>query len=70
VFNPYGQSEKFDPGGHYLRRWVPELADLDDRTIHDPGLLRPDGYPAPIVDHAAEREEALRRYRSLGGAAR
>ncbi|MCB0999750.1 MAG: deoxyribodipyrimidine photo-lyase [Acidimicrobiales bacterium] len=70
VFNPYGQSEKFDPDGHYLRRWVPELAGLDDRTIHDPGLLRPDGYPAPIVDHAAEREEALRRYRSLGGAAR
>ncbi|MFN8023585.1 MAG: deoxyribodipyrimidine photo-lyase [Acidimicrobiales bacterium] len=70
VFNPYGQSEKFDPSGGYLRQWVPELAELDDRTIHDPGLQRPDGYPAPIVDHAAEREEALRRYRSLGAAGR
>jgi deoxyribodipyrimidine photo-lyase len=70
VFNPYGQSEKFDPEGRYLRRWVPELADLDARTIHDPGMLRPDTYPAPIVDHAAEREEALRRYRSLGASAR
>jgi deoxyribodipyrimidine photo-lyase len=70
VFNPYGQSEKFDPDGGYLRRWVPELVDLDARTIHDPGLLRPAGYPAPIVDHATEREEALRRYKSLGSSAR
>jgi deoxyribodipyrimidine photo-lyase len=39
-------------------------------TIHDPGLLRPDRYPAPIVDHATERDEALRRYRSVGSAGR
>ena len=70
VFNPAGQSERFDPEGRYLRRWLPELAGLDDRTIHAPGLRRPDGYPAPIVDHAAEREEALRRYKSLGAPGR
>lgn len=48
VFNPATQGDKFDPDGSYVRRWVPEVAD--------------DSYPAPIVDHAAERKEALRRY--------
>jgi deoxyribodipyrimidine photo-lyase len=48
---------------------VPELADLaDDKAIHDPSTA-PDGlppdYPAPIVDHAAERAESLRRYQAL-----
>nr|WP_090281052.1 deoxyribodipyrimidine photo-lyase [Mycolicibacterium komanii]CRL77225.1 deoxyribodipyrimidine photolyase [Mycolicibacterium komanii] len=51
IFNPTTQGEKFDPDGSYVRRWVPEVDD--------------DGYPAPIVDHAAERKEALRRYAGL-----
>jgi deoxyribodipyrimidine photo-lyase len=51
VFNPTTQGEKFDPDGEYIRRWVPEL-DTDD-------------YPDPIVDHKAERAEALRRYSSI-----
>jgi len=48
VFNPTTQGEKFDPDGEYVRRWVPEIDD--------------DDYPDPIVDHKAERAEALRRY--------
>lgn len=67
VFNPTSQSERFDPSGDYIRRWVPELADVSGAAVHRPGLLCPDGYPQPIVDHAAERDEALRRYRSLRG---
>lgn len=70
VFNPMGQSEKFDPAGDYLRKWVPELAGVDASAIHAPwemGLLAPDGYPAPIVDHAVERLEALSRYKSVSG---
>ena len=70
VFNPVGQSEKFDPNGAYLRTWVPEIADLDNSHIHAPwtlGLLAPSGYPAPMVDHAVEREEALRRYKLVSG---
>ena len=51
VFNPTAQAEKFDPDGTYVRRWVPEIDDEDD--------------PEPIVDHASEREEALRRYRQI-----
>jgi deoxyribodipyrimidine photo-lyase len=70
VFNPMGQSAKFDPSGDYLRRWVPELADLDDAHIHEPwtaGLMTPADYPAPMVDHAVEREEALARYKAVSG---
>jgi deoxyribodipyrimidine photo-lyase len=65
VFNPTGQAEKFDGDGEYIRRYVPELADVPDQYLFEPatnpaGL--PPGYPAPIVDHAAERKEALARY--------
>jgi deoxyribodipyrimidine photo-lyase len=70
VFNPMGQSEKFDPNGDYLRRWVPEIAHLDNASIHAPwtlGLLAPAEYPVPMVDHAVEREEALSRYKAVSG---
>lgn len=63
VFNPITQGEKFDPSGDYIRRWVPELRSADD--VHLRKGQRPHGYPAPIVDHAAERTEALRRYQSI-----
>ncbi|PRC44016.1 deoxyribodipyrimidine photolyase, partial [Mycobacterium sp. ITM-2017-0098] len=63
VFNPTTQGKKFDPSGAYVRRWVPELADVDD--VHKLDGNRPDGYPAPIVDHGQERAEALRRYGAL-----
>lgn len=69
VFNPVSQSERFDPDGAYIRRWVPELAEVEGKAVHWPhdGLFAPDGYPAPIVDHATEREEALRRWREATG---
>jgi len=64
VFNPTLQGRKFDPDGAYVRRWVPELAHVED--AHLLSADRPAEYPAPIVDHRCERAEALRRYRSLG----
>jgi deoxyribodipyrimidine photo-lyase len=70
VFNPFGQGEKFDPDGTYVRSWVPELSDVDNKHVHMPwtlGMLAPTEYPAPIVDHAAEREEALARYKKVTG---
>lgn len=77
VFNPTLQSRKFDPDGAYIRRWVPELAGLDARQIHEPaaagpielaanGVVLGHDYPEPIVDHARARERALAAY----GAAR
>jgi deoxyribodipyrimidine photo-lyase len=61
VFNPTTQGRKFDPDGAYVRRWVPELRDVADP--HDPGEV--DGYPAPVVDHAEERREALDRFERI-----
>ena len=70
VFNPTAQSLRWDPSGEYVRHWVPELASLADATVHQPGLLRPDSYPGPMVDHGVERDEALARYRSLSTTSR
>ena len=65
VFNPTTQGKKFDPDGDYIRRWVPELADLPTSQIHEPDGVA--GYPAPIVDHSEERAEALARYERARG---
>ena len=65
VFNPVLQGEKFDPEGEYVRRYVPELRGLTGKAVHSPWAAPggpPEGYPAPIVDHAAERKETLARY--------
>lgn len=73
IFNPVTQGERFDPDGAYVRRWLPELAGQRFRSIHapwrEPALLARSGYPPPLVDLAASREEALAAYqamRSLG----
>ena len=66
VFNPTAQGEKFDPDGVYVRRWVPELAEVTAGDVHKLKAGRPAGYPEPIVDHGAERLEALRRYKLIG----
>ncbi len=67
IFNPIGQGEKFDPDGTYVRRFVPELRDIPGKAVHRPWELpggAPADYPTPIVDHAAERTESLRRWES------
>ena len=50
--NPIRQARRFDPNGTYVRRYVPELVQIEGRAIHEPWKLRaiPDGYPPPIVD--------------------
>jgi deoxyribodipyrimidine photo-lyase len=68
VFNPVTQGKKFDPDGSYVKRWVPELRDLDPQHVHEPWKAPggvPDGYPQPIVDHAHERQVALARYNTV-----
>jgi deoxyribodipyrimidine photo-lyase len=65
IFNPTTQGQKFDPDGSYVRRYVPELGEIDGKAVHQPWKLRggpPNGYPEPIVDHRKERAEALERY--------
>lgn len=69
IFNPLLQSEKFDPEGVYIRKWVPELRELDKKAIHDPygrsgaAIAKKAGYPKPIVEHKGARERALSRYK-------
>lgn len=66
IFNPVLQGEKFDPKGTYIRRWVPELRDVDDQFIHQPWKASrpPKAYPAPIVELAGSRARALDAYAS------
>ena len=68
VFNPIGQGQRFDPDGDYIKRFVPELRHLEGPAIHEPWNVL-DGYlhkyPERIVDHAAERVEALSRLSQL-----
>ena len=66
MFNPVTQGERYDPTGAYVRRYVPELADVDDAHLQSPwtaeGSLFADvagDYPAPIVDHREARERFL-----------
>jgi deoxyribodipyrimidine photo-lyase len=75
VFNPATQAQRFDPGGRYLRRWLPELASLPDTLLAAPwqrpdllSTLAPDYPRAPVVDLKASREEALAAYAASRGA--
>lgn len=70
------QSEKFDPEGKFIRRYVPELARLANRQVHSPWLMSRSAqeaagviigrdYPLPIVDHARARADTLARYSAI-----
>lgn len=76
IFNPALQGRRFDADGVYVRRWVPELARLDRRWIHEPAAAPPSAltdagvrlgrdYPLPMIDHRQARERALAAYRSI-----
>jgi deoxyribodipyrimidine photo-lyase len=76
IFNPMTQGQKFDPQGVYVRRWIPELAKLPDRWIHQPweattttlseaGVTLGRTYPYPMIDHRAARERALAAFASM-----
>lgn len=66
VFNPTTQSKKFDPKGQFIRQWLPELAHLSDKAIHQPPALTT--YPKPIVDHASQRLRAIALYKQAADA--
>lgn len=71
IFNPLLQSRKFDPKGEYIRRYVPELAKLDDANIHEPWktlLVAPKAYPRPIVDHALVKSRVVALFKAAGEA--
>jgi deoxyribodipyrimidine photo-lyase len=70
IFNPTTQAQKFDPDGTYIRRWVPELAALSDKSLREPwradaaeldgaGITPGETYPQRVVEHSAARAAAL-----------
>ncbi|KAH8930428.1 hypothetical protein BT69DRAFT_1210304 [Atractiella rhizophila] len=69
IFNPLLQSEKFDPEGNFIRRWIPELKNVKGKAIHDPfhrmdkDAFRKTGYAEPWVEHKVGRERALARFK-------
>jgi deoxyribodipyrimidine photo-lyase len=63
IFNPISQSERFDPNGDFIRRWVPELAHLSNKQIHNPPALN--NYPRPIVDLNTSRKETIALFAQL-----
>ena len=78
IFNPVKQSEDYDPAGEYIRRWVPEIAELPDRHLHAPwkapaevleaaGVTLGETYPHPVVDHGAARRRALDAFERIKG---
>ena len=75
IFNPITQSEKFDASGKFIRKYVPELSACSDKEIHSPWLIPPlrqqvldvminQHNPAPIVDHATQRNLCLGLYKN------
>lgn len=73
IFNPVLQSQKYDPSGIYIRRWLPELTKVPDEYIHQPWLMPEniqqssncvigEDYPAPIVDHQQIKARTLAAY--------
>ena len=75
IFNPITQSEKFDSAGKFIRKYVPEIGNCSDKEIHAPWQIPPlrqqsidvvigKNYPAPIVEHAAQRVMALELYKT------
>ena len=80
IFNPVNQSEKFDPQGRFIRRYLPALAKLPDALVRAPWQARPIDlqaagitlgvhYPAPVVQHDVARARTLQRYAVVKAAA-
>ncbi|PID33795.1 MAG: deoxyribodipyrimidine photolyase [Thiotrichales bacterium] len=67
IFNPVLQSNKFDAKAAYIRRWIPELSQLDDKSIHQPAAeqAKQCDYPEAMVDLKATRIRALDRYAEI-----
>lgn len=70
VFNPVTQGKKFDPAGAYVKKYVPELAELDTKFVHQPwaaptpalrraGIVLGQTYPLPVVAHDTARKRYL-----------
>ncbi len=67
IFNPWTQQRKFDPEGEYIKKYIPELRDLDTQEIHnlEKSSIKDLGYPRPIVNHFKARKQAIMMFQNL-----
>lgn len=68
IQNPWNQTARYDADGKYIKRWVPELADVPAKNFLAPpadGKALARGYPLPMLDHSAERDETMRRFKVI-----
>jgi len=67
IFNPWLQSIKFDPKGEYIKRWIPELRDVDAKDLHQWGVRYVEKYgvkyPEPMVGYKKQKENVLKMYK-------
>ena len=81
ILNPVAQSQKWDPRGNFIRRWIPELAKVPPEFIHEPWLMPADlqqsitcrigrDYPAPVVNHQSAKERVIPLYKMTSSAYR
>lgn len=71
IQNPWSQTARYDPKGVYIKRWLPELANVPpERLVEPPKDGRPlaPGYPLPCLDHKTERERTLAIFKKHRGA--
>lgn len=75
IFNPTTQSERYDPEGEFIKHYLPQLADVPKKWLHEPARMPLNiqetshciigqDYPVPIVDHKIQRQIAIERYKA------
>ncbi|MEC4893231.1 MAG: FAD-binding domain-containing protein [Oscillatoria sp. PMC 1051.18] len=69
IFNPYSQTQKYDPEAEYIRQWLPELSSVDTECLVTGKIAAEDrdrcGYPQPIVDRQQQQKEFKQRYKQV-----
>ena len=71
IFNPILQSQKFDSDGKFIKKYIPELSAFDKKNIHEPhSKFAPKDYPKPIIDHAIQRQKALKMFEHINAVAK
>jgi deoxyribodipyrimidine photo-lyase len=66
IQNPWSQTKRFDSNGEYIKRWIPELKNVDPKQFQAPpedGQALAVGYPIPILDHGEERKKTLETFK-------
>ena len=71
IFNPLLQSQKFDPEGKFIKKYIPELEGFDKKFVHEPHQKNSNiTYAKPAVEHALQRQKALQMFEKINNVAK